>query len=312
MQKVIKEKLNILVTGGCGFIGSHTVDLLCKNGYNVIVTDTKPPKYKNENAKYYQIDISTQETEEIFKENQIDIIVHLAAQISVSVSNKFPLEDAKNNIIGSINIIELAKKYKVKQIIAASSAALYGNPEYFPIDEKHPTSYLSPYAISKHAMEEYLKISGINYIVFRFSNVYGPRQDSKGEAGVISIFIDRMLENLPVEINGTGEQTRDFIYVGDIVNAILTGIESNIHNEIINVSANTECTINKLFKIIKRIIAYNYAPKRTPKRAGDIFRSVLDNRKAQKLFQYKPQTELEEGLSKTIIFFSKELYCVKN
>jgi UDP-glucose 4-epimerase len=308
MPKLNAEELNILVTGGCGFIGSHTVDLLCSIGYKVIVADINLPKYKNNNAKYYQVDISTQETENIFKENNIGIIIHLAAQISVCVSNKFPLEDAKNNIIGSINIIELAKKYKVKKIIAASSAALYGNPQYFPIDEKHPTSYLSPYAISKHAMEEYIKISGIDYLIYRFSNVYGPRQDSKGEAGVISIFTDKMLDNLPVEINGTGEQTRDFIFVEDIVKAILIGIKSNVHNEIINVSSNTECTIKQLFKIIKRIIAYNYLPKQTPKRVGDIFRSVLDNRKAEKLLQFKPQTELEEGLSKTIIFFSKEKY----
>ncbi len=301
-------KKTILVTGGCGFIGSHTVDLLCQSGYNVIVADIVSPKYKNEKAKYYQLDIASSDTERIFIENNIDVIIHLAAQVSVSVSNRIPLEDAHNNIIGSINIIELAKKYNVKKIIASSSAALYGSPQYYPVDETHPTFYLSPYAISKHAMEEYIKISGIDYLIYRFSNVYGPRQDSKGEAGVVSIFIDRMISNLPVEINGTGNQTRDFIYVKDIVNAILLGLKSDICNETINISANTECTINELFEIIKNFTAYKLKPHYTPERIGDIYRSVLDNKKAKKLLRFEPGTSLEEGLSKTIIFFSKRRY----
>lgn len=299
---------SILVTGGCGFIGSHTVDLLCEKGYNVIVADIVAPKYKNENAKYYQLDIASIDSERIFIENNIDIIIHLAAQVSVSVSNRIPLEDAHNNIIGSINITELAKKYNVKKIIASSSAALYGSPQYYPVDEAHPTFYLSPYAISKHAMEEYIKISGIDYLIYRFSNVYGPRQDSKGEAGVISIFVDRMLENKLVEIQGTGEQTRDFIYVNDVVNAILSGVEFNIHNETINISSNSECSINELFGIIKNFTAYKKQPQYLSKRIGDINRSILNNKKAKELLGFEPSTTLEEGLSKTIIFFSKRRY----
>ncbi len=292
----------ILVTGGCGFIGSHVVDMLVENNYKVIVID-KYLQYENVNAIYYKANICSTDIEHIFQQHNVDVVIHLAAQVSVSLSNKNPIEDANCNIIGSINLIEIAKKYNIAKIIVASTAALYGKPTNFPVKENDENKYLSPYAISKHALEQYVKISGINYLIYRFSNVYGPRQSNSGEAGVVSIFINKILQGMPVEIYGSGEQTRDFIYVKDIARAILLGIKLNINNETINISTNSECTINQLFNEIKRHSDYTLQPIYTKERRGDIYRSVLDNQKAKILLNWQPSTELSEGLTYTVDFF---------
>ena len=298
--KASKDKLTVLVTGGSGFIGSHTVDSLINNNYNVIVVDKQKSKYANDNAKYYQMDLNDDNFEKVFIENQIDVIVHLAAQASVSVSIKNPIDDAQNNILATLKVIKFSQKYGIKQIIAASTAAVYANPKYLPIDEQHPTNYLSPYAISKHTMEEYLKLSGLNYVICRFSNVYGPRQSADGEAGVVAIFTNKMSKNLPIQIHGDGEQIRDFIYVGDIANAILLIIKSKSKKKIYNISSTTKNSVNDLFNNLKNIIDYKLKPEYTPPREGDINESVLNNKKIINELNYKITTNFKDGLKLTV------------
>lgn len=295
--------MSVLVTGGAGFIGSHTVDLLVEKGLDVVVVDRAPAKYANPQAVYYQIDINSAEFSKVFVDNNIEQIIHLAAQPSVSYSVANPLDDAKDNIFASVRVIELAKKHKVRKVMVSSSAALYADPQYFPIDEKHPTAYISPYGISKHTMEEYLKISGLNYIIFRFSNVFGPRQNSLGEAGVIAIFTDNMVQNKPITIHGSGNQVRDFIYVKDVANALYMGVISNISGETVNISSNSETSVNQLYQELKNISNYSLDASYSVARAGDIEKSILDNRKAQNLLSWKCHTPFVKGLQETVKFF---------
>lgn len=221
----------ILVTGGAGFIGSHIVDELINNSYNVIVADnlsTGRMENINNSAIFYNIDIKDKtRLETLFINNKIKYIIHLAAQASVGYSMKYPICDANENIISSLNLIELAKKYNIKKLIVSSTAAVYGEPQYLPIDENHNANPSSYYGLSKLTMEKYIELSNIDYIIFRFSNVYGPRQIPEGEAGVVSIFMDYFINNNEINIFGDGNQTRDFIYVKDIAKILFLCIKND-------------------------------------------------------------------------------------
>lgn len=292
-------KENILITGGAGFIGSHVADLFIEKNYNVFIVDNLSSGFGNninKNAEFYNLDINSSKLESVFKENKIDYVFHFAAQPSVSSSIKNPIGDATENILGSINVLELSKKYGVKKIIAASTAAVYGVPEYLPVDEAHNTNCLSFYGLSKLTMEKYIQLFGINYIIFRFANVYGPRQSAHGEAGVVAIFSDKMRNNQEIMIDGDGEQTRDFVYVSDVAKICVSAIQSEVNNEIINVSTNESTSINKLFELMG--IKYNYNKKSHygEERLGDIKHSVLDNKKCKKLFGIVPETSVDIGL----------------
>lgn len=300
MFKFQDTKNIVLITGGAGFIGSHTVDKLIEEGRNVIVVDRNKKGFRNPKVKYYYMDINSKNLEKVFKNNDIKQVIHLAAQTSVSYSNKYPQEDAENNIIASIKLIELAKKYKIEKFIVASTAAVYANPKYLPVDEKHPLDSISPYGISKRAMEDYLKISGLNYVICRFSNVYGPRQNCEGEAGVVAIFVDKMVKGQNIQIHGDGTQTRDFIYVKDIAETLVKILEKDFKNDTINVSTNTQKSINELFENLKNITNYEKEPQYTPTRLGDIKDSVLDNRKLCSLFNLENKMSFEEGLLNTV------------
>ena len=297
--------MNVLVTGGAGFIGSHTVDKLIAAGVKTVVIDRAEPKYKNEKAIYYRLDLNSAKTEDVFKNHSFDCVIHLAAQASVAVSVANPVHDATDNVMASVRIIELCKKYNVRRIVVSSSAALYAVPQYLPVDEKHPVSFLSPYAISKHAMEEYVKLSGLNYVIFRYANVYGPRQDPHGEAGVVSIFIEKMIKNLPLEIHGDGEQTRDFVYVSDVAEMNCRAVNSSVTGAVLNVSTNTKTSVNDLFSAIKRNTDYTLPPNHAPSRPGDIKHSVLSNSSAAEILDFKPRTTLENGLAETVEFFKR-------
>lgn len=290
---------NVLITGGAGFIGSHIVDLLAKNGYGVVVVDNLSSGSEanlNKGEKFYNLDINSPNLEEIFAQNKIDYVFHLAAQPSVSSSIKNPTQDATENILGSINVLKFAKKYEVKKFITASTAAVYGIPQYLPVNEVHSTNCLSFYGVSKLTMEKYIELFGVDYIIFRLANVYGPRQNAQGEAGVVAIFADKMKNNETIVIDGDGEQTRDFVYVADIAKVFLQAIESGVKNEIINVSTNTSISINELFEVMSRKYNYVKKPQYGEERQGDIKHSVLDNTKCLKLFGFAPQTPSEEGL----------------
>lgn len=290
---------NVLITGGAGFIGSHVSDLLIEKGYNVVVVDNLSSgcdSNLNKRAKFYNLDINSPELEKVFKENKIDYIFHFAAQANVSFSTKFPTIDATENILGSINILTLAKKYGVKKFIPASTAAVYGVPKHLPVDEEHDTTCLSFYGISKLTMEKYTELFGVDYIIFRFANVYGPRQSAHGEAGVVAIFADKMKKNEDITIHGDGEQTRDFVYVTDIAQACLAAIESDVKNQIINVSTDKAISINKLYELMADKYDYKKAPIHGEERFGDIKHSILDNKKCIQLLKTEPKTSIEDGL----------------
>ena len=256
------NKQYILITGGVGFIGSHIVDELIYSNYNIIIVDNLSNSTReniNKNAVFYKIDIKdNKKLEAIFLKYKIIVIIHLAAQISSDYSMKFPVEDAKENIIASINIINIAKKYKVKKIFVSSSAAVYGDSKFIPINENCSTSPISNYGISKLSMEKYIQTSGIDYIIFRLSNVYGPRQKNLNvENGVVTTFINNILTNKYINIYGDGNQIRDFIYVKDVAKIFSLFINmDNVKNMIINISTNIPITIKELYT--KLTILSNY------------------------------------------------------
>lgn len=292
---------NILITGGLGFIGSHVVDCFVENSHNVWVVDNGSSLnsgYRNNNAIYIKEDIRSDKLEGIFQNTHFDFCIHLAAQASVTRSVKDPINDASVNILGSINIINLCKKYNCTKIIVASSAAVYGNPKYLPVDEEHPTEILSPYGLSKLTMEKYIQLSGVPYIICRFSNVYGERQNAFGEAGVVSIFSDAMQNNKDVFIDGDGEQSRDFVYVKDVADIIYKLCSSDIKNEILNVSTNTSCTINELFKTMAKVYDYRKEPIHRESRIGDIKDSTLDNTQLMQITKLYKFISLDKGLQR--------------
>ena len=294
----------ILVTGGAGFIGSHIVDELINNSYNVIVADnlsTGRMENINNNAIFYNIDIKDKtRLETLFINNKIKYIIHLAAQASVGYSMKYPICDANENIISSLNLIELAKKYNIKKLIVSSTAAVYGEPQYLPIDENHNANPSSYYGLSKLTMEKYIKLSNIDYIIFRFSNVYGPRQIPEGEAGVVSIFMDYFINNNEINIFGDGNQTRDFIYVKDIAKILFLCIKNdNMTKEIINISSNVSISINELYEKLKHITKKDLKVNYLEERRGDIKHSLLNNSKLLNYIDIK-LTNINAGLEKTI------------
>ncbi|MGJ7045774.1 SDR family oxidoreductase [Thermoanaerobacterium thermosulfurigenes] len=301
--------MNILVTGGAGFIGSNIVDLLIDNGYDVIVVDNMSTGKKeniNKKAIFYNIDITDDNLYKVFENEKIDNVIHHAAQIDIQRSINDPVFDAKVNIIGTINLLECCRKYDVKKIVYASSAAVYGDPEYLGVDEKHKVNPISYYGISKHTPEHYIKVYnelyGLKYTILRYANVYGIRQDPKGEGGVISIFIDKMLSGKNPVIFGDGNQTRDFIYVKDVAMANLLALEKG-DNEIMNISTNKATTINELVDVMSKIIGTHLKPIYASQRKGDILHSYLDNQKAKELLEWIPDYTLEDGLIETIEYY---------
>ena len=294
-------KNKVLITGGAGFIGSHIVEKLLGNNYDVIIIDNLSSGSienipNSDTLKFYQLNIEKDDLELVFQKETPDYVIHLAAQTSVNFSISHPYYDANMNVMASIKLLELCKKYNIRKFITASSAAIYGNPKYLPIDENHPTEPMSQYGLSKLTMEKYIKLSGIPYIIFRFSNAYGPRQKSSKESGVVAIFNNAMKNNEPINIYGDGEQIRDFIYVEDIANICIKAINSNVENEIINFSTNKGVSLNQLFKVMKSLYNYTLNANYLPERIGDIKNSILSNDKAYNLLKFTNYTKLEKGL----------------
>lgn len=296
--------LSILVTGGAGFIGSHVTDFLIEKGFDIVIVDNlSSGKNRNINpkAKFYNLNVISDNLEKIFKENPIEYVFHFAAQASVSFSVKKPVEDAKENILGTLNLLDFCKKYKIKKFIFASTAAVYGIPEHLPVDENHLVNCLSFYGLSKLTAEKYIQLFGIDHIIFRFANVYGPRQSSHGEAGVVAIFADRMKHNKKIRIHGDGTQTRDFVHVLDIAQICFEALNPKIKNEIINVSTNKAVSVNKLFELMAQKYGYTNSPEHTRNRQGDIKHSILDNKKCLKIFGIIPDITLQKGLDTLFI-----------
>ena len=296
--------MKIIVTGGAGFIGSHIAEALIKEKNEVIVIDNLETGSKEnlpKGTKFYNIDIQDfEKINEVFKKEKPEVVFHLAAQINVRSSIENPYDDASINIIGTINILEAMSKNKVKKIIFSSSAAVYGDPVFLPCSESHPVNPKSPYGMSKSGAEEYVKWyeknKGIDYVILRYANVYGPRQGAKGEAGVIFLFANMLLDKKTPTIFGDGKQTRDFVYVEDVVSANLLALKNKSNSKIFNIGTGTEITVNELYEKISWVVGFNPKVKKTEAVNGDIKKSVFDPSLAKKELGWKPQVSLEKGL----------------
>lgn len=311
--------MRIILTGGAGFIGSHVADKYIELGHEVVIIDnlsTGKREYVHPKATFFNMDILDPRVEHIFSGFKPDIVNHHAAQVSVVKSTEDPIYDAQINILGSLRVIKFSLKYKVKRFIFASTGgALYGEPISLPCNEKHPTNPLSPYGVAKLSVEKYLytfyMTYGMEYVILRYGNVYGPRQDPYGEAGVVSIFTERMLNNKEVEIFGDGHQERDFIYVGDIVDVNVLALQLPVHNSnpfgpIYNVGCGFGTSVNSIFSELKNLTKYNHPPRISPPRPGEVYKIYLDNTKISKEWGWKPVVSLEEGLRKTVAWFRNQ------
>ena len=302
--------MKILVTGGCGFIGSHIADAYINDGHEVAVIDnlsTGDIANLNPRAKFYEMDINSN-LQDIFAKERFEVINHHAAQINVRTSVDDPVFDAKVNVLGTINLLSLAVQYGVKRFIYASSGgAVYGEPEELPSDEDTALAPLSPYGVSKVAAEKYIlayhHLFDLDSFILRYSNVFGPRQIAKSEAGVISIFIDRILRGDPCIVYGDGEQTRDYVFVSDVVEANRLALTST--RNIINIGTGIDTSVNGLIDVFSSVLGKETEHQHVEPRAGEVRRSALDCQKASVGVAWHPAVALKDGILETLEYFKK-------
>ena len=326
-MKATKNK-KILVTGGAGFIGSHIVDLCIDNGYQVVVLDNLSTGKKNNinpQAHFIPMDINDERLHQVFKAENPEYVCHQAAQISVSYSVKHPDIDAHQNITGILNVLKACHENKVKGVVFASSGGtVYGEPNNLPINENYAFAPGSPYGISKMSSEYYLDFYlrqyKMDYVTLRYANVYGPRQDPFGEAGVIAIFTQKMLNGEIPTINGDGEYIRDYVYVEDVARACLLGIKnmlklSGLNSDLsnrksqfnaFNIGTGLGFSVNQLYQYLKEILAFPNKAQYGPARPGDLRKSILDCQNAEKYLQWEPTVTFKEGLKKTVDWFAEK------
>lgn len=303
--------MNVLVTGGAGFIGSHVVDLLLKRGDKVTVVDNLSTGRRanlDPSALLVEMDLRSHDLAELFHQIQPEALFHLAAQASVAVSVSSPELDAEVNILGTINVLEQCRATGVRSIVYSSTGgALYGEAQRLPCPEDAPVNTMSPYGASKYAAEQYVKLygrlHGQDYAILRYSNVYGPRQDPYGEAGVVAIFVQRMLKGAELVVFGDGDQERDFIYVEDVARANLLALERGTGHSL-NIGCGIGTTVNEIFRRLQGLIGYQKGPIYEAPRPGDIYRISLDPSRARQVLGWKPAVSLEEGLSRTVALFA--------
>jgi UDP-glucose 4-epimerase len=307
--------LKIIVTGGAGFIGSNIVDALVEKKHSVVVIDNLYSGKKenvNKQSTFYKVDICDQKKVlEIFKQEKPQVVIHNAAQIDVRKSITDPIFDVNVNIIGSINILSACVQTKVKKIIFASSGGtIYGECKVIAPKEDSMPNPLSPYGIAKNSVENYIKfyseIYGLEYTILRYGNVFGPRQDPHGEAGVVAIFSEKMLKNEDIIVFGDGKQMRDYIYVFDVVDANLKSLTKG-RNEVINIGRAKPISVNKLVEIMCKVSGYKKKAIRKPKRDGELFKSFLSINKAKKVLDWSPKINLDKGIKTTIEYFKERL-----
>lgn len=307
-------KGKVLVTGGAGFIGSNIVDLLIENGYDVIVVDnlvTGNKENVNKKARFCNADITRPELRKIFEKERPDFVIHEAAQINVRKSVTEPMFDAESNITGTINVLECCKDFKVKKILYSSSGgACYGNPEYMPCDEKHPVNPICHYGVSKHAAEHYFFLYnflyGLDYVILRYANVYGPRQDPKGEAGVIAIFMGRIKEGKKPLIFGDGKKTRDYAFVSDVAMSNLLALEKKTKSRIFNIGTGKETSVNEIYTLIKKASGTKIDAEHVDPVPGEVERIKLDCSLAKKELGWQPEVQIEEGIKRTFEWSRKK------
>ena len=306
--------MKILITGGAGFIGSHVADACLEAGHQVVVVDDLSSgnlASLNPAVKFYQLDIRDPALEEVFATEKPDVVNHHAAQISVPHSVTEPLLDAQINILGLVNVLENCVKHHIKKVIFISSGgAIYGEAEEYPTTEDYPPQPLSVYAINKFAGENYLRFYqhqyGLEYTVLRYANVFGPRQIAQGEAGVVSIFVEKLLQDSAPTIYAYPDapegMIRDYVYVKDVVRSNLAVLDRG-SNEVFNIGTCEETTTSQLYKTILWQLGKKIQPLKGPARKGDLRRSMLDNSKAFKELGWSPIYSLEDGIRETVTWF---------
>lgn len=306
--------MRILVTGGAGFIGSHTVDALIETGqHQVAILDDLSAGKKgqiNPRASFNQADLrDAAAVKAVVERERPEVIVHLAAQMDVRRSVADPAFDAQVNLVGMLHLMEAGRAHGLKRVIFASTGgAIYGEQDVFPCDENHPRRPVSPYGVAKFATEAYLffyKVQyGIDYVALRYANVYGPRQDPHGEAGVVAIFCGRILEGKPCTIFGDGGQTRDYVYVGDVVRANLAAVSSTV-SDAFNIGTGVETNVNQLYQTLAKAAGSSAAPVYGEARPGEQRRSVISPGRAARELNWSPRVTLADGLGQTFAFFKE-------
>jgi UDP-glucose 4-epimerase len=304
--------MKILVTGGAGFIASQIADAYIEEGHDVYILDNLSTGFEkniNPKARFINIDITSPSIINLFEKEKFEVVNHHAAQIDVRKSVDDPLFDANTNILGTINLLQACVKTGLRKFMFASTGgAVYGEQEYFPADEKHPTNPVSPYGITKLAIEKYLYFYkneyGLKYTILRYANVYGPRQNPFGEAGVVAIFTSKLLKNENPVINGDGRQTRDYVFVADVVKANSLTL-NDVNSEIYNVGTGVETSVNQLFDMLNKIAGGKAKEKHGPSPKGEQARSVITSEKLFKTFNWKPSVKIEDGLQRTFESFKK-------
>ncbi|MDL1892004.1 NAD-dependent epimerase/dehydratase family protein [Sphingobacteriales bacterium CHB3] len=309
--------MNILVTGGAGFIASHIVDEYISRGHKVTILDNLSTGRRiniNPAVAFHEVDLRDAEAvKEIFQAGRFDVVNHHAAQMDVRRSVEDPVYDASVNIIGVLTMLECCVATGVKRVIFASSGgAIYGEQDYFPADELHPTRPISPYGVAKLTTEQYLfyykAVYGIDSVSLRYANIYGPRQNPEGEAGVVAIFTTKLLGRQQPVINGDGKQTRDYVYVGDVVQANVLALNCE-GSHVFNIGTGIETNVNQLFHHLKQLTDSSADERHGPAKKGEQLRSVLTSARIEQQLGWKPTVSMEEGLRKTVEYFkTKEGY----
>ncbi|HWR31490.1 MAG TPA: NAD-dependent epimerase/dehydratase family protein [Negativicutes bacterium] len=303
--------MKILVTGGAGFIGSHIVDQLILAGHDVVVLDDLSSgslQNVNPKATFINLNILDRSLGDVFERERFTAVIHLAAQTIVASSLERPDVDAQVNVLGTLQVLEGCRRTGVERIVFASSAAVYGDVSILPVPEEAPKQPTSFYGLSKLTAERYIQmyheLYGLHYMILRFANVYGERQGDNGEGGVVSIFARKMHRQEPMTVFGDGLQTRDFVYVGDIAAANVQAINSQESDRILNISTQTEITVNQLASLFAEVSGRETPITYQPAREGDILRSMLRNTAARSILNWMPSTSLREGLDRTYRAFT--------
>jgi UDP-glucose 4-epimerase len=305
--------MKILVTGGAGFIGSHVVEAYLGAGHEVLIVDnlvTGKRENLHPKARFVELDIRDPNTAALIATERPDIINHHAAQMDVRRSVADPIFDAQVNILGTIGLLDAARRAGTKKFLFVSSGgAAYGEQEQFPAPETHPTWPVSPYGVSKRSGELYCHFFmaeyGLPFVAFRYANVYGPRQDPHGEAGVVAIFSGKMLRGEPVTVNGDGKQTRDYVYVGDVARMSLLALATDATGPV-NIGTGIETDVNVLAEKIRAAADSRSAIEHGPAKGGEQRRSVVDPARAARVFGWRPEVTLDEGLRRTVEFFRQK------